>query len=157
MKQNLNLCNNNCIKLMIGISVTFIILLYVGFNDRFKRYNQITRLLRLYSAAYKVNSTISNETITIELKSDCECRKDDTIEIIKNGTYSIVYLKTKTNRLDKKVIEISEAEFLKRSLTCDPYKVLRRGQHQKTIGFSLYGKNRFYYDKLKNISNSKVE
>jgi hypothetical protein len=32
------------------------------------------------------------------------------------------------------------------------YNVLRRGKHQKVIGYSLYGKNKFYYDKLKNLT-----
>jgi hypothetical protein len=30
--------------------------------------------------------------------------------------------------------------------------VLRRGKHQKVIGYSLYGKNKFYYDKLKDLT-----
>ncbi len=34
-------------------------------------------------------------------------------------------------------------------LTCGTYETLRRGLNQKVIGYSLYGKNEFYYVKLK--------
>jgi hypothetical protein len=47
---------------------------------------------------------------------------------------------------------MEEAELMNRALTCDPYKVLRRGFNQKVIGYSLYGTKTSYYDKLKNIS-----
>lgn len=37
------------------------------------------------------------------------------------------------------------------TLGCDLYNVLKRGQHQKIISYSLYGKNRRYYINLERI------
>ena len=38
------------------------------------------------------------------------------------------------------------------TLTCDLYNEFRRGKNQKVISYSLFDKNTFYYEKLKNIT-----
>jgi hypothetical protein len=51
-----------------------------------------------------------------------------------------------------KLYYLTDAQFNNMSFTCDLYNVLRRGKHQKVIELSLYGRNLFYYQKLKSLT-----
>jgi hypothetical protein len=140
-------------KLLIGLLALFVILLYIG-SASLKQYNQAAYLSFISKniTLGDFNSTEIEGQVLYELKSECECRKNQNIILTKNGKKITVYYSNRTKRSVKNVLQMEDAEFVKRSFTCDPYKVLRRGQNQKTIGFSLYGKKKFYYDKLKTIS-----
>ena len=86
------------------------------------------------------------------LNSNCDCKKDKNIAIYKYENYYAVKMYNTDKDSAKELYTISKDEFEKSNFTCDLYNVLRRGKSQKVLGFSLYGKNRFYYNKLKNIT-----
>jgi hypothetical protein len=91
----------------------------------------------------------------LRLKSECECKNDSEIILYKYNRNDDYYLVNLTYiPFDKSIYlyNISNKEFENFNLTCDLYKVLRRGRSQSVIGYSLYGKNRFYYDKLINLT-----
>jgi hypothetical protein len=117
------------------------------YNLNSKNKSNLTFLSQTIKASFQ-----SNEKLLFELRSDCECRKNQNVYVLKNNRNKVsVYNEGKSIWRKKTVVQISEAEFMQRRFTCDPYNVLRRGSNQKVIGFSLYGKNRFYYHKIKDI------
>jgi hypothetical protein len=94
----------------------------------------------------------SSEEFLYELKSECECRKNQNVYVVRDKRRIIsIYNNAASIRAKKPAIKMNQTEFMRRSFTCDPYNVLRRGSNQKVIGFSLYGKKRFYYNKIKDI------
>lgn len=76
----------------------------------------------------------TNYSSVIELKSDCKCRSNLKIKKINN------------------VFTVDEESFEETfSFSCDLYKTLRRGKKQNIISYSLYGKNKRYYNLIKQI------
>jgi hypothetical protein len=92
----------------------------------------------------------SSVSDSLYFKPKCKCRGDQSIEIIKYANNQNVYSVYKNK--DEKLYSLTKEEFENAIITCDMYNVLRRGKNQKVIGYSLYGKNRFYYDKLKDLT-----
>ena len=84
------------------------------------------------------NLFLTNEKFGIKLESDCSCRQNEKI-FMKNNF--IVY-----SSLTGNSYQVTSKELVKN--TCALYKTLRRGKHQKVISFSLYGKDKFYYNRL---------
>ena len=81
---------------------------------------------------------ISNSKI-IKLKSECNCRKEDSILLTKNdleNTFNVF------STLDKSTYNVNYTELY--SITCGLYQTLRHKRNQKVIGMSLYGKNKLY-------------
>jgi len=88
----------------------------------------------------------SSKMPVYQFHSKCGCRKNENItvykqNVIKNSTlYDVVstlnsfYYTVKEDQLD--------------DLVCGAYETLRRGRHQKVIGYSLYGTNDFYTEYL---------
>jgi hypothetical protein len=70
--------------------------------------------------------------------------------LVKDANYPDLY--SVYTEETEKLYSLTKEEYRKSILTCDTYNVLRRGKHQKVIGYSLYGKNKFYYDKLKDLT-----
>lgn len=79
----------------------------------------------------------------IRFESKCRCRSDILIEK-QNSYYTII---SKNISYILTVDEIDNAIF-----TCDYYNSLRRNKNQKVLSYSLYGKNKRYYNLLKNLS-----
>jgi hypothetical protein len=98
-----------------------------------------------------------NQEIQIEYQSKCDCKKDKKI-ILRRESSSHEYFVYETRRNTKddviKLYSISTQEYENSILTCDHYNTLRRGKHQKVISYSLYGRNRFYYNKLKSLTQT---
>ncbi len=91
---------------------------------------------------WKSINILSSEKSGYQYISECNCRKNDVVYVHKiKDSYQV------TTTL-KNLIYMAEKEELD-ELTCGTYETLRRGLNQKVIGYSLYGKNEFYYVKLK--------
>jgi hypothetical protein len=92
-----------------------------------------------------------DEKLWVTLTSKCDCRKNLEIKLAKKANFILAYSYHTVTRRLKKLATYNETEFAGRVLTCDFYNVMRRGENQKIIGFSLYGKKQHYYDKLNEI------
>lgn len=77
-------------------------------------------------------------------QSKCSCRKEETISI----TYDLINTRygVQLSLENKYEYYLTKEEIA--SVTCNLESALRRGKNTKIIGFSLYGKNRFYYNLL---------
>ena len=91
----------------------------------------------------------SNEIVYFE--SECACKRDKILQMHKHADYTALHLMRNPNEASF-LYAISNKELADSVLTCDLYNTLRRGKSQKVISYSLYNKNRFYYDKLKEIA-----
>lgn len=90
-----------------------------------------------------------------KFSSRCKCSRHDEIVLFKNSAldyYFYVNLTNKLNGVSQNLYKISNKELKNFKITCDPYKVLRRGKSQKVISYSLYGKEPIYYNKLRQLS-----
>jgi hypothetical protein len=76
------------------------------------------------------------------LSSECDCRKNEDILLKRknSGLYTV------TSTLNNSNYVVKEAEL--DELVCGVYDTLRRGRHQKVIGYSLYGKEDLYTGSL---------
>ena len=95
---------------------------------------------------------VKNEAKILKiLKSNCECKKHQDIIIKKYLNEILIELYDEKNKSTILIARYIESEFRELRTTCNFYNQLRRGSNQKIISFSLYGKNKFYYNKLKTI------
>ena len=112
----------------------------------------------LNSIFYFLKSFQSNEDINtilnvFYLNSKCECKKKKTIQINKyENYYSVKLLEDDKDSAKNVSYNLTKDEFDTFNTTCDLYNVLRRSKSQKVISYSLYGKNKAYYNKLKKLS-----
>lgn len=105
-------------------------------------------LLHLYYGTHSFNFEAYGSTYatkkTVFLKSECACHTQTvTIRPIENKVYRI-YVDDSANAENNYSYDMPMEMFKRLELTCDLYKVLRRGINQKVIAFSLYGKKRLY-------------
>jgi hypothetical protein len=104
-------------------------------------------IIREYTFANFSGKFFQNKKNVIlkELKSECECRRTEKINLKQTDSYTEIDIQNTDINYD---VENGYLE----NITCDLYNVLRRGKKQKVIGFSLYGKNKLYYRFLNDIS-----
>ena len=79
----------------------------------------------------------------------CNCRKEIIFLDKTSDKYTVSFNNRGVNTsFDEKIhqYEIPIEKFESMVFTCDMYNVLRRGPNSKILSYSLYGKNRFYYD-----------
>jgi hypothetical protein len=86
------------------------------------------------------------------LKSDCACKDNAKLTILKFPKNQKQDKVEKSYVSDNILFDYQDITSL--NFTCNIYSELRRGSKQKVIGFSLYGKDKAYYKKLKNITLS---
>ena len=116
---------------------------FVGFKEDYQTEQTAQVGQQIYLQDYLLGRSRPGER---KLEAECRCRKNQILRIssAKSSTNDLtVYLN------DRVFYETSVAFSL---LTCDPYKVLRRGLNQKIIGISLYGTKPRYYKYLQQIS-----
>jgi hypothetical protein len=89
-----------------------------------------------------INKTSTRHTVN-HLSSKCDCRKNE--EIFLNRQNPDFYAVTSTLNNSKYNVKETELD----ELVCGVYETLRRGRHQKVIGYSLYGKENLYTGSLK--------
>ena len=114
-----------------------------------------------------IKSISSQNTIESKYKlfSKCECRRNETVMLSKkslnkrsnknqSNEYKIsnensdLYEVTSTlNSFNNYIVKEQELD----ELICGVYETLRRGRHQKVIGYSLYGKEKFYSGYLESM------
>ncbi len=83
-----------------------------------------------------------------QYKTNCGCRKNDLVFLnIKNST-NLYEVSSRMNNLSY-IVKENELD----ELVCGVYETLRRGRHQKVIGYSLYGKNSRYSSALKSTNS----
>jgi hypothetical protein len=104
----------------------------------------------------KVIDRSANETrpLKYEFKSTCACKRNSSVFLeettdAENRTFYQIYSLNQTTFTN---YNLTEQEFQTARITCNKFSTLRRGKHQKVISFCLYGTNRFYYDKLKKLT-----
>ena len=82
--------------------------------------------------------------------SNCNCRRNDHISIVKEQTSSEnsdLYVVRSTLNNTNYIVKETELD----ELVCGVYETLRRGRHQKVIGYSIFGKNSRYTIALKSM------
>jgi hypothetical protein len=90
-----------------------------------------------------------------KFSSKCQCKNHNQIVLFKNSALDYYFHVNLTNKLDglsQHLYQISNNELKNFKITCDPYKVLKRGKSQKVISYSLYGKEPIYYNKLRRLT-----
>ena len=85
---------------------------------------------------------------TFYFNTSCDCRKKNQIKLVKYEDYSVVRFQNEYKRF-KYLYSISNEDLIRTTFTCNLYASLRRGKSQKVLSYSLYGKRKFFYDKLK--------
>lgn len=141
--------NKNRLIKLIAYSIVALFLLYII---------PIQNLIDIYTDNGFYIKINDQESIVV-LESRCKCRSNEQIVVKRKAVKSlntkviqILRVWKNTGRSETK-FEMSESDFHKLRFTCDLFNTLRRGLHQRVVGYSLYGMNRFYYDKIKNISS----
>ncbi len=100
--------------------------------------------------------------------SKCECRRNESF-ILSNSNLNKISNKsqTKENEISKEESGLYEFDSSLKNvnyivkerelndLVCGVYETLRRGRHQKVIGYSLYGKENSYTGSLKSKNTNK--
>ena len=138
-------------KLNKSLKKSILFFLLFGLLILFLELNTLNNL-KLRSSIYKYFSNIFspvNNYYTISLNSNCDCRQNLVIKVYEN--FTSINLEN-VNQTSTHLYDIRSSELSKLNFTCDLYNSLRRGKSQKVIGYSLYNKKKFYYDKLKEIS-----
>lgn len=95
-----------------------------------------------YYESYKVSPHLSNQFNIFQ--SECYCRKEEKIFFTKD--FNASSFKVQSSFKNKKEYYLSKLEL--QNIRCNFYSALRRGKHTKVIGYSLYGKNMEYYNRL---------
>jgi hypothetical protein len=147
-------------KIICVLALLCVVLVYFThtstLNEKFKSYKLLQFKTLSPDPVFSL-SHLNDEIIIDHLSSNCECRKKQPIYITESSSASTssninVYMQSNESSINK-LFSIDKASFMNITTTCDMYKVLRRGsKEQKVIGFSLYGQNAFYYNKIKNIT-----
>jgi hypothetical protein len=100
-----------------------------------------TLLFLINSLSYYLSAfdyTLRSNSLVI-LKSKCKCHSEIVTIKSTDGVHNIDIHNPRDSRNDYNY-NITTKKFEELSLSCDLYKVLRRGSRQKVIAFSLYGK-----------------
>jgi hypothetical protein len=83
----------------------------------------------------------------LEFKSACQCsEKSETIFLDKSLQNQMYTIKSSTNKNLNFNFSIDEFESF--TFSCDMFSVLRRGPHLKVISYSLYGRDKRYYQSI---------
>jgi hypothetical protein len=134
--------------LKVIASFMIVLLIYLYFTKATDLFAESSEFLNKVLSLVKQNTPSTEQQF--ELKSDCECRRNQRVFVSINASTVLVYIGNRST-IQKNVLKMNRHEFMRRTFTCDPYNVLRRGGNQKVISFSLYGPNGFYYHQIKHV------
>lgn len=142
--------------LILGFFI-YAILLFASYGSSTKLYfsssffpvNQAEEIKPVENVTQKYKAEYPNQIIYF--KSQCECKREEQIVLHKYKSHFVVKTYNSTQNSSKFLYKIKHNEFKRLNLTCGMYNSLRRGKSQKILGFSLYGNNTFFYEKLKVI------
>jgi hypothetical protein len=88
----------------------------------------------------------SSKIPVYQFHSKCDCRKNENITLYKQNVIENSTLYDVVSTLNNFYYTVKEDQL--DDLVCGAYETLRRGHHQKVIGYSLYGTNDFYTEYL---------
>lgn len=94
------------------------------------------------------------ELIIKEFSFDCDCKSHLNLIVSKSLSNKSEYNVKLVNKYYGNVIKIynlTNDEFQNSLFTCNIHKVLARGRDQKVLSFSLFGKDEYYYNRLKRL------
>lgn len=133
------ICKSSLIKIWTLITMTLLMmLLYLS-----------PRTLNATMKAYWSNDNSINNIVKIfKSTSNCYCHQNETISVesVDANYYGVYLRKNETNT--RHLYNISKSEYTRLTFTCGTFSTLRRGPHQNVISYTLFGKNKFFYDKL---------
>ena len=143
---NLNKKNVLFLFLTIACSLTSLYIFNVS--------NKPSILVNYLAIFYKKHTDLneSNKLFSIVFESNCECKKFKQIALNRYETHLAVVSIDKRKNSRKLLYNLTFDEFRELNLTCNLYDSFRRGKFQKILSYTLYGRNYFYYDKLKDIN-----
>ena len=134
--------------------LTYLVLFFLH-NENF---NTNLKHGKKYLSNFLISNDLSKKVIfdvntlkTTYIENNCECKNSAKIAIIDFKNFTSIYLKNESKAM-KHLFDLSKNEMKNTIFTCGLYNSLRRGKAQKVISYSLYNKNTFYYDKLRDIS-----
>ena len=142
-----------CLKFTIVIGVGLLALLFfVDFETISLNTENLGSIIK----------SISSQN-TKKLVSKCECRRNELIifskkslnkssNINQSNDKSDLYEVSPTWNNSKYTVKEQELD----ELVCGVYETLRRGRHQKVIGYSLYGKEKLYTGCLESKNKNKT-
>ena len=138
---------NKYFRNILTFAIISILIILVQFNQTVLNnypFSYLKNVLDIKKNQIMINNFVINEIFyeSIYLKSKCYCKNDLMLRIYEN--YTEVYSDKDGINL-KHLYNMTNDEFKYSNFTCDMYNSLRRGKSQKVIGYSLYGKNNFYY------------
>jgi hypothetical protein len=98
-----------------------------------------------------------NDTYLVSPRIKCSCQTNELIRINRPYAGSNHYQVSLVNETEKtpivtRLFNLSQFEFENWNTTCDLYSVFRRGNNQKVVAFSLFGRDEFYYNNLKKLT-----
>ena len=99
----------------------------------------------------EIRSIDPSETILVNLSSQCDCRKQQPIIVTRNNRRKLInaYLyNNATYSVERLLFSLPESDFNSRVFTCNAYNTFRRGLNQKVIGYSFFGLQARYFEKL---------
>ena len=126
---------------------------------------------RLYLEYYTFFNYIDDDTIFKSsrrnftktnhvFKSVCNCRKEIIYLDKTDNAYQVSFINighhdSNISQSKEKIFqyEVPIDTFESATFLCDMYHVLRRGPNSKVLSYSLYGKNRFYYDLIFSLAD----
>ena len=92
-----------------------------------------------------------SEIILVNLSSQCDCKQNQSIIVTRNNRLKLInaYLYSNaTYSVERLLFSLPESDFNSRVFTCNAYNTFRRGLNQKIIGYSFFGPNGRYFEKL---------
>jgi hypothetical protein len=93
---------------------------------------------------FEIHDTTYSFKETVPLKSECPCHSQTVDFRPITGDVFRIHVNDSLNAEKNVYYDIPTKTFEQLELTCDLYKVLKRGKHQRVIGFSLYDKKHIY-------------
>lgn len=116
--------------------------------------------LRYYARVYLDRDAIIKQesrdftASIVKYTSKCKCRENVTVTLVKTSKSYVIEIEDKQQTGEESIEKsyiVSRKEFEESIFTCDMYNTLRRGPNQRIISYSLYGQDRKYYERIKEI------
>jgi hypothetical protein len=127
-----------------SIFYNFVLIILTGFLS----YQMLNDFIQQESIDPNALDDDWQEQVLLNLTSKCECHKKEVVLVVKKSNTIVVYLENQIDKTRNVLLNEPINQFKNRQFTCDMYKVLRRGEKQNVLGYSLFGKNKKFYEPL---------
>lgn len=122
----------------------------------FLMYNTVS--LRSTHETYNRNDPLMQQMRVFSPVSNCSCKRPSLVVIPDLNFFGYVKVYELLGEISDENIRIrllyklTKDEYSKAMLMCNAYTSLRRGKNQKVIAYSLFGKHKGYYLKMRNLT-----